>query len=330
MFKKILVLLFYWFFLGQGLTAQFAPPAGQEGSTAIPADDPQIIAWAVACEADRGLQNILMEELGLTTNGDAENVPGAADNLVISLGDGGMATVIFDHPVRNGDGWDFVVFENGFDDLFLELAFVEVSSNGTDFFRFPATSLTDTSEQTLSFGTTDATMINNLAGKYRAGFGTPFDLEELSDFAGQLDLDHITHVRVVDVIGTVDPVLGSRDASGNLINDPFPTPFPVGGFDLDAVGVIHQNVEVGLSVPDFEAAAINVFPNPVGSGERLYVDFKGGNQPTEIVLLDAAGKFCHQWEGLPTELDMQGLSPGIYYLFLANGLLGDVKKIMVK
>jgi hypothetical protein len=32
----------------------------------------------------------------------------------------------------------------------------------------------------------------------------------------------------------------SCDSQGHQINDPWPTPFPTGGFDLDAVGVIHQ------------------------------------------------------------------------------------------
>jgi hypothetical protein len=41
---------------------------------------------------------------------------------------------------------------------------------------------------------------------------------------------------VIDVVGINDPLLGSHDSLGNLIIDPFPTPFPTGGFDLDAVG----------------------------------------------------------------------------------------------
>ena len=42
----------------------------------------------------------------------------------------------------NGNSWDFCVFENAFNDSFLELGFVEVSSNGNDFYRFPSTSFT--------------------------------------------------------------------------------------------------------------------------------------------------------------------------------------------
>jgi hypothetical protein len=46
-------------------------------------------------------------------------------------------------------------------------------------------------------------------------------------------------VRIIDVVGSIDPAFGTRDSLGNLINEPFPTPFSSSGFDLDAVGVIH-------------------------------------------------------------------------------------------
>jgi len=47
-------------------------------------------------------------------------------------------------------------------------------------------------------------------------------------------------VKVIDVIGTIDPQYASRDSFGNIVNDPYPTPFGSCGFDLDAVGVINQ------------------------------------------------------------------------------------------
>jgi hypothetical protein len=57
-----------------------------------------------------------------------------------------------------------------------------------------------------------------------------------------LDIGSVTHVRIVDVVGSISPLFGTRDASGRLINDPFATPFASGGFDLDGVGVINQVV----------------------------------------------------------------------------------------
>jgi hypothetical protein len=52
---------------------------------------------------------------------------------------------------------------------------------------------------------------------------------------GQLDLDQIAYVRLVDVIGNGSTL----DASGAPVYDPYPTPFASGGHDADAVGVLH-------------------------------------------------------------------------------------------
>ncbi|MDD5134812.1 MAG: T9SS C-terminal target domain-containing protein [Phycisphaerae bacterium] len=279
----------------------YAPPANQTGSTAIPMNDPRIIAWATGAVIERGFVNISKPELGYVSFGNPANCLGPAqggyyNTNVISLGDGGIATVTFQRPITNGDGYDFVVFENSYSSTFLELGFVEVSSDGSNFFRFNAVSLTDPNTQVNTFGSVDATNINNLAGKYKSGYGTPFDLQELAGIEG-LDINSIAKVRIIDVVGCIqsadfnndgfvdfsdysilagaypstpqdvrwnprcdiaahyDVIDGndveeflfqwleewsSMDCLGNKINDPWPTPFDVGGFDLDAVGVIHQ------------------------------------------------------------------------------------------
>lgn len=152
---------------------------------------------------------------------------------IVSLGEGGMITMTFDAPIVDGPGFDFAVFENAFDDYFLELAFVEVSSDGTNFFRFPGTSLTP--EPVPFWGAyMDATEIDGLAGKYRAGYGTPFDLGVLAGVSPQLDVHDVRYVRLVDIVGDG----AALDAHGNPIYDPHPT---VGssGFDLEAVGVMN-------------------------------------------------------------------------------------------
>ncbi|MEZ4549679.1 MAG: hypothetical protein R2874_04140 [Desulfobacterales bacterium] len=59
--------------------------------------------------------------------------PAVGSSFDVVLGRGGSIILTFDPPVENGEGWDFAVFENSFNDFNLELAFVEVSSNGTDF-----------------------------------------------------------------------------------------------------------------------------------------------------------------------------------------------------
>ena len=189
-----------------------------------------------------GPEDISDPQSPLANFGQSINATGVAEGNstdVVSLGDGGSIILSFPYPISNGPGPDFAVFENGFSNDFLELAFVEVSTNGTDFVRFPATSNTSSASQTGTFGNTDPTLVNNLAGKYRQGFGTPFDLAELADSTG-IKLDSINYIKLVDVVGSIDPVFASYDANGNPVNDPFPTPFPSSGFDLDAIGVIHQ------------------------------------------------------------------------------------------
>ncbi|CAG5076289.1 T9SS type A sorting domain-containing protein [Parvicella tangerina] len=232
---------------GQG---SFAPGAGQPGTSAIHKDSSVFVGWATNCTTSRGPQNIAISGSPVTTLGDdymATGMSGA--NGTVTLGDGGEAILTFDYPIINGAGWDFAVFENSFDGLFLELAYVEVSSDGVNYFRFPSTSEVQDTIQTASYGNTDPTMINNLAGKYKAGYGTPFDLEELSGTPG-LNVDSVTHVKVIDVIGTIDEAFASYDQYGNKINDPYPTDFAAGGFDLDAVGVIHQDLAASARTHD--------------------------------------------------------------------------------
>lgn len=260
MMRKILFFVSISVLLWPALVpAQYAPPAGQPGSTAIHKDSAVFVAWATDCHVSRGYQNIADTSLGLATVGDSSAATGqAGSNGVVSLGDGGTATLTFDYPLVNGTGWDFAVFENGFGD-FLELAFVEVSSDGELFFRFPAHSLTDTSGQTDGFGGTDATKINNLAGKYTVLYGTPFDLEEMKNLPG-LDVNRITHVRIIDVVGSLQKEYAAFDTAGNKINDPWPTPFDAGGFDLDAVGILWNQAN---SLQDaMQPTTLKIFPNP--------------------------------------------------------------------
>ncbi|MEY4314839.1 MAG: hypothetical protein RI977_216 [Bacteroidota bacterium] len=220
--------------------AQFAPAAGQPGSTALRADSSCFTNWAKRCSIQRGLRQINLPDSGFANVGTAAGAEGpAASNGVVSLGDGGIATLTFDPPITNGTGFDFAVFENTFLDTFLELAFVEVSTDSLSWARFPAKSLTQTNTQTPGFGFTQPTKINNLAGKYRHPYGTPFDLEELA-MMSNIRINEIRYVRIIDVIGSIDSTIGSKDSEGRLINDPWPTPFPSSGFDLDAVGVINQ------------------------------------------------------------------------------------------
>lgn len=230
------------------LWAQFAPAQDQPGTTAMHADSSAFVAWATGCEAEPGPMNITNPSAGMAGSGwPASNVIGYPQGTmgVTCLGDGGMATVTFASPICNREGPDFAVFENGFANAqnpnlwFLELGFVEVSSDGENFFRFPAYSNVQTETQLDGMGCIDPSQIHNLASKYGAMYGTPFELDEVPDDP-LLDKNHITHVRIIDVIGNINPEYASFDCQGNPVNDPWPTPFASCGMDLDAVGVIHD------------------------------------------------------------------------------------------
>jgi len=208
--------------------------------------------------------------------------PVTGNNLdIVSLGDlnksqidsnqpPGQIVLAFDETIRNGKGYDFVVFENGWisqmntsggsvaGQMFAELGYVEVSSNGQDFVRFPAVSLTP--ERVGVYGTIQISNIYNLAGKHPNAYGictgTPFDLQEIADdtkvISGNVDINNIKYVRIVDIPGSGD----FRDKADRYIDpstwpywdcfvgnhpiyDAWPT-FGSGGFDLEAVGVLNE------------------------------------------------------------------------------------------
>ena len=302
----------------------FCGAAGTEGSDAIAADSSAIVAWATACTLELGPQDISVPgspTVSYPPTGDAAGQAvgpcSMTDNLsVVSLGDGGSATLTFAKPIRNGEGPDFAVFENSFNDTFLELAFVEVSSDGERFVRFPATSLTQTETQAT---TIDPTFINNLAGKYRSGYGTPFDLEELRDSTG-INIDSIVYVRVVDVVGSIDPRYATYDAFGHIVNDPWPTNSYSGGFDLDGVAVIYQ-AEDTQGIVDAEVLVSGLWPNP--AAETLNVSLQ---RAAEAELYDLTGRrvAAYSLAAGRNILDLTGLPTGVYMLRVE----GSVSKIV--
>ncbi|MES2567145.1 MAG: T9SS type A sorting domain-containing protein [Bacteroidota bacterium] len=303
------------FFCAFSLKSQFAPPANQVGTTAIFKDSSIFVSWATNCNVSQGLQDISVPVSGYANVGDSSCAIGMAGvNGVLSLGDGGFAILKFSSLIIDGAGPDFAVFENSFDDTFLELAFVEVSSNGIDFFRIPATSNSDTVTQTGSFGLTDATKINNLAGKYKGGFGTPFDLSEIPDHL-LLNKQAVTHVKVIDVVGCIQNQYCTRDTYNHKINDPWPTAFGSCGFDLDAVGVINQQP---VSVDELKKTLVKIYPNPVN--DNLYVQDNPGESYT-ISINNIMGEVVYLSEKVSTNpiVPVSDLIPGIYLLNISKG-----------
>ena len=322
MIKRISILLMA--LVPVALLAQFAPAAGLPGTTAMHADSSAFVAWATGCTTERGLMRINKPHLGYASFGHDTLVLGApgsggASEIVydvVSLGDGGMATVTFGSPIYNGEGPDFAVFENGFaidaDTThtlhFLELAFVEVSSDGEHFFRFPAVTHVPYDKQLNGSGGINPSQIHNFAGKYDQYYGTPFDLDEVEDNA-LLDKNRVTHVRIIDVVGCIKPEYARYDAEGHIVNDPWFTSSDKGGFDLEAVGVIHDLAH--NDVPENESDAVAVYPNPVKN--QLTVS---AEDLLSVEVYDLDG----QWVMASTEnvIDLGALPQGVYFLRIVS------------
>ncbi len=312
------LLLLYSAILG----GQFPPGVGQLGSRAIFKDSSIIRGWAKEAIVTRGWTNIASKDKK-AAYGIPENALGRADGVVVSLGDSGMAVLMFDPPIVDGPGPDLAVFENGFDNSFLELAHVEVSSDGIHYYRFPSISLTDTSAQIGTFESLDPTKLYNLAGKYRVLYGTPFDLSEMEP-QEYLDKNSIRYVRIIDVVGAIHGKGVTRDSRGYPINDPYPTPFVTGGFDLDAVGAL--NILTGLRKIGNIKAELKLWPNPVKNIPRIH--FKAPVTGAFTMLIyDIEGrcilkKIFKSSVNDSKEMDVSTFVPGVYIVSITEEISG--------
>jgi hypothetical protein len=110
---------------------------------------------------------------------------------------------------------------------------------------------------------------------------------------------------------------GSKDIDNHLINDPFPTPYPSSGFDLDAIGVIHSNK---LSISEI-TNEVNIFPNPTNGIVKVKL-----NNIETIELVDSLGVTIENkrivFEGF---FDLRQRPKGIYFLKIEDSL----KKIIL-
>jgi hypothetical protein len=223
---------------------------------AIAANDSRFQEWANFIDpgrtqfAPRG-STVINQNGGFNSLGDLD---------ATQIADGvspGFLTVTFPTGIRNGAGHDFAVFENGFTfgtaapgvpGLFAEFAYVDVSTNGTDFARFASISTnTGPIAGSGAFAGYDVRNVYNLAGKHANGFGTPFDLDELSSHSfvtsGLLDLNNIQFVRLFDIPGNG----AFLDSLGNPIRDNWLTTGS-GGFDF--------RLRTGLGVGVLNVAAV--------------------------------------------------------------------------
>lgn len=301
--------------------AYFSSAQNNLDAAAIHVYDTRISQWATGCTVERGWLNIADKSLGYASAGIDQNATGSVvTGNIVSLGDSGVAVLTFADPIRNVDGPDFAVFENGFlhptdsSLAFLELAFVEVSSDGINYVRFPAAYNGQDTAQVGNFTYVNGHDYVNLAGRYIQGYGTPFDLEALRESA-MVDIDHITHVRIVDVIGSVDPAIGSKDAAGRMINDPYATVFASGGFDLSGVAVL--NAAPNSIVKNSDHYNISLSPNPATNNVVINIDGLPAFYYQIVNINGATVKQGNSESG--TNIGVSALPAGVYYCILKYG-----------
>ena len=200
--------------------------------------------------------------LGPVTGLEVEDVVSLGDLSLAQIQAGtpaGRITLSFAQTIGDGPGADLAIFENGqyrFGAFFAELAYVEVSSDGTHFARFASRSLTPA--RVGDYGLIDPSNVYNLAGKhanaYGTSWGTPLDLSGLASdplvSGGLVDTMLIRYVRLVDVPGSGDFL----DSTGSPIYDPWET-WGSGGLDLEAAGAINLSPSPGDANND---GAVNV------------------------------------------------------------------------
>ena len=188
----------------------------------------------------------------------------AGGTHVHSLGVGGSLTLGFDVILTDGPGADLVVFENPFltgpgSSVFAEVIYVEVSSDGKQFARFPSYYYGLASSGG-SFAVSNVNMFRGLAGvcpvlagsarhpkadpqDVVTGGGDALDLADLKShplvIKGVVKLAAIRFVRLVDVVAGKD-----KDSRGRVIQDP-----AAGSADVDAVAVIHHTQNLSSKGP---------------------------------------------------------------------------------
>jgi hypothetical protein len=115
------------------------------------------------------------------------------------------------------------------------------------------------------------------------------------------------------VVGCIQPAYASYDSNNKIINDLWSTPFPSGGFDLDAVGVINQ-APVGIGEEQKEDVKLYY------ANEKVFLKTLNIENKT-CTVFDLSGKFMKIFDSDKKiiELDLSDLEKGIYLLEVKSG-----------
>lgn len=222
-----------------------------------------------------------MNIFGPPSKNATNSIPETAPNEIVSLGLGGEIIVGFKNSyIVDGDGVDFIIFENAFFNpinkkIFAEPAIVSVSEDGINYIQFPFDTLT----------------LNGCAGtKPTNGKQNPFDINVSGGNGFDLSLIGLKRAKYIKI----------KDISNIILeNDKHPFYDPtISGFDLDAVA--------GLFVVD----ETNIINNLVDLNTIYEI----------IDVYSYSGSKLASYHNLTIDNLKQYLSSGIYFVTIPSRL----------
>lgn len=96
---------------------------------------------------------------------------------------------------------------------------------------------------------------------------------------------------------------------------------PFSGFSQD-------NINNGLVYPKIEG--LSIYPNPVSHGKAYVYITSKNNSSKKIVVYNVLGKQVWAVTLTRKELDISGLSPGIYILKITENKTSETRKLIIK
>ena len=121
------------------------------------------------------------------------------------------------------------------------------------------------------------------------------------------------------MVGSLNPRFASYDTANRKINDPWPTPFPSSGFDLDAIGVIHEQPLAGIN-----KIISNQFikgPNPIRQNETLHIQTEN-SEFSQLDILNCQGALVQHvyLENTGLTLLYDTLPAGLFFIHLQGNI----------
>ena len=241
----------------------------------------------------------------------SKDVPESSPEQILSIGIGGEIIVGFkDYIIKDGEGIDFVIFENAFinpinQGIFAEPAKVSVSFDGINYTDFPfdSTSLIGLAGITPTNGKVDIS-------KYPACGGDGFDLSTIG-------IDKIKYIKIKDV----SEILFTLSEDSKYYN---PKEL-ISGFDLDAVAGLNLELITGIE-DSFPAANETIIYNEIS---QIIEIINPDNKNLNIQIINLSGKIIESKSiSSNHQINIAPFAVGTYIIRIIDGNKVYSKKII--